>query len=103
MALTKVTYSMIQGAVINVLDYSATNNGVTDDRTAINLAFAACIANGGGTVYFPEGTYFVTDFVGNTDYAGVTQNISIAVEAEVGFGNMLLTEIVLLFSVKLAS
>jgi hypothetical protein len=84
MALTKVTYSMIQGAVINVLDYGATGNGVTDDRTAINLAFAACIANGGGTVYFPEGTYFVTDFVGNTNYAGVTQNISIAVEAEVG-------------------
>jgi hypothetical protein len=84
MALTKVTYSMIQGAVVNVLDYGATGNGSTDDRTAINLAFAACIANGGGTVYFPKGTYFVTDSVGNTNYAGVTQNISIAVEAEVG-------------------
>jgi len=84
MALTKVTYSMIQGAVVNVLDYGATGNGSTDDRTAINLAFAACIANGGGTVYFPKGTYFVTEFVGNTNYAGVTQNISIAVEAEVG-------------------
>ena len=84
MSLTKVSFSMINGASYNVLDYGATGNGTTDDRAAINLAFAACLASGGGTVFFPKGTYFVSEFIGNTDYAGVTQEIRIAVEGEPG-------------------
>lgn len=75
---------MITGAQFNVLDYGATGDGVTDDRSAINLAFAACIAAGSGTVYFPSGTYYVSDLIGNTNYAGVTQEIRIAVEGELG-------------------
>jgi hypothetical protein len=84
MSLTKVSFSMIKGAYYNVLDYGATGNGSTDDRTAINLAFTACLAAGGGTVYFPKGTYYVSDFIGNTDYAGVTQEINLAVLGEPG-------------------
>jgi hypothetical protein len=57
MALTKVTYSMIKGAAFNVLDYGATGNGSTDDTVAILAALTAANAAGGGTVYFPAGTY----------------------------------------------
>lgn len=84
MALTKVSFSMINGAYFNVLDYGATGNGTTDDRTAINLAFSACIASGSGTVFFPKGTYYVSEYIGNTDYAGVTQEVNIAVIGEPG-------------------
>jgi hypothetical protein len=52
MSLTKVTYSMIQGDVVNVLDYGADSTGVTDSTTAIELAI-----NTGKSVFFPSGTY----------------------------------------------
>ena len=38
MSLTKVSYSMISGAVVNVLDFGAVGNGTTDDTTAIQAA-----------------------------------------------------------------
>ena len=59
MALTKATYSMIKGAVFNVLDYGATGNGSTDDRAACQAAITAAVAAGGGAVYFPTGTYIL--------------------------------------------
>lgn len=57
MSLTKVTYSMIQGQYVNVLDYGADNTGTTDTTAAIQAAIAAAA---GRTVYFPAGTYIVT-------------------------------------------
>lgn len=57
MALTKVTYSMIEGQYVNVLDYGADNTGGTDTTTAIQAAIDAAA---GRTVYFPAGTYVVT-------------------------------------------
>jgi hypothetical protein len=44
---------------INVKDapYSAAGNGTTNDTTAIANAVADAVALGGGTVYFPPGTY----------------------------------------------
>ena len=57
MALTKVSYSMIDGAVFNVLDYGATGDGATNDQAACQAAVDACVAAGGGAVYFPAGTY----------------------------------------------
>lgn len=55
MSLTKVSYSMIQGEVLNVLDFGAVGNGVADDTTAIQAAL-----NAGSKVYFPTGTYLIT-------------------------------------------
>ena len=60
MALTKVTYSMILGAPFNVLDYGATGDGSTNDVAAIQAAVSAIKTAGGGTLYFPKGTYKVT-------------------------------------------
>ena len=60
MALTKVTYSMIDGAVANVLDYGADPTGVADSRAACQAAITALQAAGGGTVFFPSGTYLLT-------------------------------------------
>lgn len=53
MALTKVSYSMIKGAVANVLDYGADPTGAADSLPAINLA----LASGAKHIYFPQGTY----------------------------------------------
>ena len=41
----------------NVLDYGAIGNGVEDDTPSIQDAIDNCHQNGGGTVYFPAGTY----------------------------------------------
>lgn len=61
MSLTKVSYSMIDGAVVNVRDYGAVGDGVADDTAAIQAAIDAT-ANL-GTVFFPKGTYKITDTI----------------------------------------
>lgn len=54
MSLTKATYSMIDGAPANVLDYGAVGDGVTDDSAAIQAAI-----NAASRIYFPAGTYAI--------------------------------------------
>ena len=54
MTLTKATYSMIEGAPANVLDFGAVGNGVADDTAAFLAALTAS-----PNVYVPEGTYCV--------------------------------------------
>jgi hypothetical protein len=76
MALTKATYSMISGAVVNILDYGADPTGVSDSTAAIAAAQAVACAGTLGLdgvtivaqskVYFPAGTYKVT----NLTYVG---------------------------------
>ncbi len=57
-------YRMIEGAPVNVKDFGAKGDGVTDDTAAIQDAL-----NTGGDVYIPEGVYIVTSLLltdGNT-------------------------------------
>ena len=60
MSLTKVSYSMITGSPINVLDYGAKGDGVTNDTTAIQAAFNAATTLTGATIIFPAGNYLTT-------------------------------------------
>lgn len=57
MPLTKVSYSMIDGAPINVVDFGAVGDGVADDTTAFQVAVAT-----GKPVYVPftDNFYSVT-------------------------------------------
>lgn len=57
MSLTKVTYSMINGPVINAYDYGAVGDGVVDDTSALELFFAAVSGRHG---ILPAGTYKIT-------------------------------------------
>ena len=56
MALTKVSYSMITGAPVNVFDFGADPTGTTNSAPAIQAAvnFAA-----GRRIYIPQGTYII--------------------------------------------
>ena len=57
MALTKVTYSMIEGQYVNALDYGADPTGAVDSYDALQDAIDA--ANG-RPVYVPAGNYIVS-------------------------------------------
>lgn len=58
MALTKVSYAMIDGATFNILDFGASPSATAaDNTTAIQAAIDAANAAGGGAVYIPSGTY----------------------------------------------
>jgi len=47
----------IMPAAYNVADFGAKADGKTKDTQAIQKAIETCSENGGGTVYFPSGTY----------------------------------------------
>jgi hypothetical protein len=52
MSLTKVSYSMITGAPVNVQDFGAKGDGTTDDTSAFTAAYAKA-SSSGGAVYIP--------------------------------------------------
>lgn len=60
MSLTKATYSMIEGAPANILDYGAVGDGVADDTAALQAALDDCQ---GKTIVFPSGTYKITNIL----------------------------------------
>lgn len=81
MALTKVSYSMLDGAPINVKDFGAVGDGVTNDTAAIQAAIdqvlfyypmPTTVAQTGAEIYFPRGIYLVDgltiEHAGNNGY-----------------------------------
>lgn len=50
----------IGGEIINVKARGARGDNVADDLASIDAAIAAAFVGGGGTVYFPPGTYRIT-------------------------------------------
>ena len=68
MALTKVTYAMIEGSPVNVVDFGATGNGVDDDTAAIQAALDSIPATAvGNTLFFPAGTFKITSNISSTN------------------------------------
>ena len=45
--------------VVNVKDFGAVGDGVTDDTAAFINAFSSVIASGGGTIFVPDGIYSI--------------------------------------------
>lgn len=70
MSLTKVSFSMINGEVINVLDYGADKTGVQDSTNAIQNAINASIATG-TQVFLPAGQYLVTSTINIPPYTNL--------------------------------
>ena len=74
MSLTKVSYSMIQGAPINLVDYGAVGDGSTDDTVAIQNAINALGAQESGRLTCPNGaSYKITDTIDFTILGNVTR------------------------------
>lgn len=91
MSLTKATYSMIEGAAYNVLDFGADPTGVASSVAAFNAALA-----NGGTVYVPTGVYKLNSRVNisvdNTTLfiaADTTLNLSGVPATQSPFGNQI--------------
>jgi hypothetical protein len=55
------TTTTVVSQTVNVKNYGAKGDGVTDDGAAITKALAACAS--GKTLYFPAGTYYVSTYV----------------------------------------
>lgn len=68
MSLTKVSYSMVTGAPVNVKDFGAVGDGVADDTAAIVSAAATLQDN--QTLYFPSGVYLVSAASATTHQSG---------------------------------
>jgi hypothetical protein len=75
MALTKVTNSLISGALINVLDYGAVGDGIANDTVAIQAAHTT-----GKSVFYPDGTYLLTDEISLSSNASVVLSAGVIIE-----------------------
>jgi hypothetical protein len=49
---------MIAGEVVNVLDFGAKGDGVTNDQPAVQAALTYLFASGKNTLYFPDGNFY---------------------------------------------
>ena len=62
MSLTKVSYAMIDGALVNVLDFGAVGDYTTDDTDAF-IAFLAYLDTNKKSGYIPAGVYRITESI----------------------------------------
>ena len=88
MSLTKVSYSMIQGATYNALDYGISTSSA-DNSAAITALITTVSSAGGGTIYFPTGVYNIKNAVnftgGNVALTGNGRDSVINVNGAPGF------------------
>lgn len=74
--------------VVNVKWFGAVGDGVTDDTTAIQAAIDAVEVVGGGTVFFPAGTYRIDKNTGTNDRWGIkidSSNVTLLGETGTAF------------------
>jgi hypothetical protein len=105
MSLTKATYSMIDGAPVNIRDYGADPTGVADSTAAIQAAIAA---SSGVVVGSPGDTYLMTsititkdvviDAQGSTFKATALSNVTFICQARVFFANAVFDNVNLAWS-----
>lgn len=81
MALTKATYSMIDGTYLNLKDYGAVGNGVADDTAAMNAAIATAVSQR-KTLFIPTGDYLLTANITVPTPATTTTGFSIVGEGK---------------------
>ena len=77
MSLTKVSFSMIDGAPVSVVDYGADASGVTDSSSAIQAAQTAATA-ANSTLFFPYGTFLCKNVtLGDITVEGVIKSTAV--------------------------
>jgi len=77
MALTKVSYSLINGAPYNAVDFNAVGDGITNDRAALAAADAA------GPFVIPEGVYKIGSNITFTNQVIIMPGASLSPDAGV--------------------
>ena len=65
-----------QTATLNLSDFGAVGDGVTDDGPALQQALDALAEAGGGTLFVPPGSYVVRTPV-TKDFAGLATSVTI--------------------------
>jgi hypothetical protein len=82
MALTKPTFSMIEGAYFNALDYGAVGDGSTDSASAIQAAIDDMSA--GDTLIVPaQSSYYIVDASNTSEAIQVNKSINIIIDGEI--------------------
>lgn len=84
------TISSSTGIYFNVVSYGAVGDGTTNDTSFVQAAIDAAHNAGGGTVFFPRGTYSISDLTYYDDVSLLGENREASIlKARSGTTNML--------------
>ncbi len=75
-------FSSIAANLIDVKTHGAVGDGKADDTVAIQSAIDAASADGGGTVFFPAGTYKIVYSAGNTKHSMLDLKSNVVLKGE---------------------